>query len=237
MDMTTESIQPRSAWNLFIKGAIAMMPLSIAVLPWGILAGSYALDSGLSPLQGQALSAIMFAGSAQLVSIGMFSAGAGLLSLLITIVFITSRHLLYSMSMRDRISPLPLRWRVVLGFLLTDELFAVMNQREQKAFNRWYALGAGLSFYLIWNLATLAGLIAGHMIPDLNSLGLDFAIAATFIAIVIPQVTSLPVFVTVFVALLMSIVLNAFQVEGSLVIASLCAMVAGYTTDRCRGGC
>ncbi|SHO57073.1 Inner membrane protein YgaZ [Vibrio quintilis] len=220
-----------------MKGVIAMMPLSIAVLPWGILAGSYAVDSGLSPLEGQALSAIMFAGSAQLVSIGMFSAGAGLFSLFITILFITSRHFLYSMSMRDRISKLPIRWRVILGFLLTDELFAVINHQGQNQFNRWYALGAGLSFYLIWNLATFAGLIAGHMIPDLNSFGLDFAIAATFIAIVIPQATSLPVFVTVIVGLTASIILNVYQVEGSLVIASLCAMVAGYGTERCYGGC
>lgn len=61
-----------------------MMPLSIAVLPWGLLAGSFAIDTGLHPLEGQALSAILFAGSAQLVAMGMIKAGAGLTTMLLT---------------------------------------------------------------------------------------------------------------------------------------------------------
>ena len=66
------------------KGVLAGMPLSIAVIPWGILAGSYAIDAGLSQLQAQAMSAILFAGSAQLVAAGMFKAGIGLGTMLLT---------------------------------------------------------------------------------------------------------------------------------------------------------
>lgn len=57
--------------KLFLQGVVAMIPLSVAVIPWGLLAGSYAIDSGLSPIESQALSAILFAGSAQLVVTGM----------------------------------------------------------------------------------------------------------------------------------------------------------------------
>ncbi len=78
-----------------IQGTIAMMPLSLAVVPWGFLAGSFAIDSGLSPLEGQAMSAILFAGAAQLVAMGMIKSGATLLAMVITIFFITSRHFLY----------------------------------------------------------------------------------------------------------------------------------------------
>ncbi|KUI97759.1 AzlC family protein [Vibrio sp. MEBiC08052] len=217
--------------RLFFRGSLAMMPLSIAVLPWGLLAGSFAVESGLTVMESQALSAILFAGSAQLVATGMLKAGAGLFSLLLTVFFITSRHFLYSVSMRSKISPMPLRWRVILGFLLTDELFALLNHQDDARFNRWYAFGAGLSFYLWWNLATLVGIVAGHAIPQLSSLGLDFAIAATFIAIVIPNVKTVPVTVSVLTGLVMSVTLNLYQVEGSLVIASLSAMVAGYVME------
>ncbi len=217
--------------RLFFRGAVAMMPLSIAVLPWGLLAGSFAVESGLTVMESQALSAILFAGSAQLVATGMLKAGAGLFSLLLTVFFITSRHFLYSVSMRSKISPMSLRWRLLLGFLLTDELFALLNHQDDARFNRWYAFGAGFSFYLIWNLATLVGIIAGHAIPNLNSLGLDFAIAATFIAIVVPNMKTLPVKISVLAGLVMSVLLNMYQVEGSLVIASLSAMIAGYVTE------
>ncbi len=221
--------------RLFGQGALAMLPLSVAVIPWGLLAGSFAIDAGLNPFESQAMSAILFAGSAQLVATGMFKAGAGLLSMLLATFFITSRHLLYSVSMREKISSLPLRWRLGLGFLLTDELFAICGQQSKKQFNRWYALGAGLSFYLAWNAATLVGIVAGSYIPALNELGLEFAVAATFIALVVPHVLSLPVLGAVLVALGLSISLNYFHVEGALMIASLGGMVAGYGIEKWRG--
>jgi 4-azaleucine resistance transporter AzlC len=213
------------------RGTVAMMPLSIAVIPWGLLAGSYAVESGLLAIEAQALSAILFAGAAQLVAIGMLKSGAGLLTMLVTTFFITSRHLLYSVAMRDTLSPLPLRWRLGLGFLLTDELFALIGHKP-KEFNRHYALGAGLSFYLIWNLATLVGIIGGSYIPNLDSLGLDFAIVATFIALVVPNIKSKPIFLVVIMAFFSSVMLHKWQVNGALVIASLLAMSAGYVAER-----
>ncbi|CAM3055332.1 4-azaleucine resistance transporter AzlC [Vibrio diazotrophicus] len=217
--------------RLFWQGTVAMLPLSVAVLPWGLLAGSFAIEAGLNPFESQALSAILFAGSAQLVATGMIKAGAGLMTMLITTFFITSRHFLYSVSMRGKISPLPTRWRVILGFLLTDELFALCGQQSEKQFNRWYALGAGFSFYLIWNLATLVGIVAGSYIPSLNSIGLEFAVAATFIAIVIPNVKSIPILISVITALILSVSLTIFNVNGSLMYASVGAMLAGYFSE------
>lgn len=217
--------------RLFWQGTVAMLPLSVAVLPWGLLAGSFAIEAGLNPFESQALSAILFAGSAQLVATGMIKAGAGLMTMLITTFFITSRHFLYSVSMRGKISPLPTRWRVILGFLLTDELFALCGQQSEKQFNRWYALGAGFSFYLIWNLATLVGIVAGSYIPSLNSIGLEFAVAATFIAIVIPNVKSIPILISVITALILSVTLTTFNVNGSLMYASVGAMLAGYFSE------
>ncbi|AIW21775.1 AzlC family ABC transporter permease [Vibrio coralliilyticus] len=212
-----------------------MMPLSIAVIPWGLLAGSFAIDAGLTVIESQALSAILFAGSAQLVATGMLKAGAGLATMLLATFFITSRHLLYSVSMRNKVSPLPFKWRLGLGFLLTDELFALCGQQPEQQFNRWYALGAGLSFYLCWNLATLAGIIAGSQIPAMNELGLEFAVAATFIAIVTPNIKSLPILMAVLTSLLVSVVCSYLKIESGLMIASVCGMVAGYVCETVRG--
>ncbi|KJY84474.1 branched-chain amino acid ABC transporter permease [Vibrio galatheae] len=234
--MTFENDSQLSRSRLFWQGTLAMVPLSIAVIPWGLLAGSFAIESGLTVIESQALSAILFAGSAQLVATGMFKVGATLATMLLAIFFITSRHLLYSVSMRDKISPLPLRWRLGLGFLLTDELFALCGQQSQKQFNRWYALGAGLSFYVCWNLATLAGIVAGSYIPSLNELGLEFAVAATFIAIVVPNITSSPVLIAVVVSLVTSVVCYAKGIESGLMIASVAGMVAGYFAESRQGG-
>lgn len=222
-------------FKLFRQGAMAVSPLCVAVIPWGLLAGSFAVDIGLDIFQSQALSAIVFAGSAQLVATGLINAGAGLATILITTLFITSRHLLYGLTMRNTISPLPLRWRLGLGFLLTDELFAVCGHQLPMTFNRWYALGAGLWFYICWNLATFVGIVAGKFIPNLDLLGLDFAIAATFIAIVIPTIKNISVLISILVALVLSVTLQAFNVEGGLMIASLAAMIVSYSYDKVFG--
>ncbi|WCE32228.1 AzlC family ABC transporter permease [Vibrio sp. SCSIO 43137] len=211
-----------------LKGILAVMPLCIAVVPWGILAGSFAIEAGLSTFEAQAMSAILFAGSAQLVAVGMFKAGVGIGTLLLTTFFITSRHLLYSVSLRDRISTLPLRWRLILGFWLTDELFAVCANQSQREFNKWYALGAGGAFYVVWNLATFAGIVAGNYIPGLTEAGLDFAVAATFIALVVPGVKSYPVLAAVIVSLVISVLCTHYQIEGALMIASIAGMLTGY---------
>ncbi|MBF9002417.1 AzlC family ABC transporter permease [Vibrio nitrifigilis] len=231
----TQHSYTKSKSRSFWQGVIAMLPLSVAVLPWGLLAGSFAIDAGLNPFESQALSAILFAGSAQLVATGMLKTGAGLITMLLTTLFITSRHFLYSVSMRSKISPLPTRWRLILGFLLTDELFAVCGQQKEQQFNQWYALGAGLSFYLVWNLATLAGIFAGRRVPALNELGLEFAVAATFIAIVVPNIKSLPMIVSVLVAILLSVSLTVINLDGGLMIASIGAMLAGYATEHFQG--
>jgi len=230
----------QSASQRWLKGALAALPLSIAVIPWGILAGSLALDAGLNPFESQAMSAVVFAGAAQLVAVGMIKAGVGLGSILITTLLITSRHFLYSMAMRPNISPLPFKWRVTLGFLLTDELFAIIAggkkpKETSQTLDRWYALGVGLSFYIVWNIATLAGILVGSHIPNLDSWGLDFAIAATFIAIVTPQINRPSILICVLVSLVASVVCELFQIPSGLLIASLLGMTVGTLYAKATG--
>jgi len=233
--ISLNSIATPSRSRLFLQGTVAMLPLSIAVIPWGLLAGSYAVESGLTIIESQALSAILFAGSAQLVATGMIKAGASLTTMLLATFFITSRHFLYSVSMRSKVSPLPLRWRLALGYLLTDELFALCGQQSDKQFDRWYALGAGLSFYLFWNIVTFIGILAGNYIPSMNELGLEFAVAATFIAIVIPNVKTSPVLAAVVASLVIAVTCSYFAIESGLMIASVGGMVAGYLVESLKG--
>jgi 4-azaleucine resistance transporter AzlC len=219
------------------RGALAVLPLSIACAPWGLLAGSLAIDAGLTPAQGQGLSAFVFAGAAQIVAIGMLKSGASVLSILLTVLLLTSQHLLYGLQMRAHISPMSARWRVGMGFLLTDELFALTSHLGPRNFDRWYALGVGLTFYLLWNLFTFAGIMLGSNIPGLANLGLDFSIAATFIALIVPNVKNLPTVICVIVSLLASVLLSYFQVEGALILSGLAGMTAGFVCKRYREIC
>lgn len=229
--MNLNDYHPQTNFKKCWQGALAILPLCIAVIPWGFLAGSYAIDSGLTIFEAQAMSAVLFAGSAQLVAIGMFKEEVGLATLLLTTFFITSRHFLYSIAMRQKVSKLSGRWRLLLGFLLTDEMFAVCSTQSEQAFNPWYALGAGGMFYLVWNLASFVGIIAGSQIASLNDVGLDFAVAATFIALVVPQVISIPIVVAVIVSLISAVALHVYDIESGLMIASILGIISGYVCE------
>jgi 4-azaleucine resistance transporter AzlC len=219
------------------KGAVDMLPLSLAVLPWGILFGSLAVQRGFSWLEAQMFSAIIFGGAVQIVTIELIADNASLFTVVFSAFIISSRHFLYGLTLRDRLSPKPFRWRLSLGFLLTDELFALSGDRRayRNRFRLYYALGAGGSFYLAWNLWTFFGIVAGASLPDLTELGLDFAIAATFIALVIPEIKTLATLVAVLVAGVSSVIFTLWGFELGLVCAALMAMCSGFCVQKLRG--
>ena len=83
---------------------------------------------------------------------------------------------------------LPLRWRILLGYLLTDEAYAISIKRfrdEPPGPNQhFHLLGSGMLLWTSWQFATIFGVLVGGTIPE--SWSLSFAIPLTFIAIVAP---------------------------------------------------
>jgi 4-azaleucine resistance transporter AzlC len=217
-----------------IKGAADILPLSLAVLPWGVLFGSLAIQRGFSWLEAQLFSAMVFGGAVQIVAIELMAVNTPLLVVLFSALVISSRHFLYGLALRERLINHPARWRMGLGFLLTDELFSVLsNKRAYLTKCRlYYALGAGGSFYLAWNMWTAIGIIAGTSLPDLTQLGLDFAIAAIFIALVVPEIKSIPILICVIMSAVSAVVFSIYQNDLALISAALVGMVSGFLYKR-----
>lgn len=215
---------------LIRRAIVDILPLSIAVIPWGILTGALAIQAGFTPLQAQLMSLLVFAGAAQLSIISLSAAGGGLLSIGASTFMISSRHLLYSITFRQHVVTLPLYWRLVLGFLLTDEMFAVSeaNTRRTGVFSLEFAAASGATFYLIWNLATLIGILAGDGLGSLESLGFDFAIVATFIAMTFTELRRIPVFIAVLVSGATAVVLKPYFSDSYIIVAALIGMIAAY---------
>ena len=207
----------------FFQGVMDILPLSIAVLPWGILAGSMAVNAGLSFAQAFAMSAIFFAGAAQLVSLGSVMSNASIFTIVITVFFLTSQHIIYALNFRKEVSQFPLKQRLLIGFLLTDELFAVgIAKSKQRTFA--YLLGAGVCFYLAWCLFSLIGILLAQAIPNLESLHLDFSIVAVFILIIVPMIKNSPTLIGVMATLISACIFKYFQLEGGIVLSGVLGM-------------
>ncbi len=222
-----------SPWRGFISGSIEMLPLCLSVIPWGLLAGSMAIQSGLTLWQSIGMSAIIFAGAAQLVTLGLLLSGASVFTLLVSVFFITAQHFIYGLTLRSFIAHLNIRFRIPIGFLLTDELFALsIAKKNKKTLTPGYLIGAGLVFYLTWNIASLLGIFMATAIPDLDKYHLDFSIIATFITLIVPMINRLSVVAGVALSLLLSILLSYYHVEGAVIIAGLCGMLFSVIISR-----
>ncbi|WP_263080804.1 AzlC family ABC transporter permease [Endozoicomonas sp. Mp262] len=221
---------------IWLQAAMDIMPLSLACIPWGILTGSLAIETGLSPFQAMCMSLLVFAGAAQIAGLNMLQLASPLLSILGTTFVVSSRHILYSAVFRDFARQLPRHKRYLLAFLLSDEMFAIAEAYRQKhgCFHFRYAMSAGLGFYIVWNLSTLTGILLGTALDDMASLGFEFAVAAVFIAIVIPSIKNLPSLVAVLVSGLIIIISELCGLTNGILLAGLGGMLCAYSLDQLR---
>lgn len=182
----------------FAAGARDTLPMLVGAAPFGMIFGTLVGANQLALWQGQLMSMSVFAGSSQFIALGLVAGHAGILVIWLATFIVNLRHMLYAATLLPHVSHLPMHWRWLLGFLLTDETFAVMDSYYRKhphaPLGHWYFFGSGFAMYGNWQLWTLVGLLFGAVFPQLQTLGLDFAMVATFIAIVVPQLSRFPQF-------------------------------------------
>lgn len=209
----------------------------VGAAPFGVIFGTLAVSSGLSVAATLAMSALVFAGSAQFIAIGLIASGTGLVVILLTTFIINLRHILYSASLLPFVRHLPQRWRVPLAFWLTDESYAVVHNHYQQrelplAHKHWYFLGSNLAMYLTWFVCTVAGVVLGHALPGMAGWGLDFAMVATFIGIVVPMLRTRPMLVAALVSAVVAVAANPLPYKLGLMLAALLGVTAGILSER-----
>jgi 4-azaleucine resistance transporter AzlC len=183
----------RTRWREFLDGCRDEAPILLGVAPFGMIYGVLALGAGLPPLVAQAMSSVVFAGSAQFIASQLIRDGVPAAVLVLTVFVVNLRHALYSASVAPHLRRLSPGWKALLAYLLTDEAFAVVITRyqgeggpdaEPPRWRHWYFFGAGITLWGSWQLSTAAGIFLGARVPE--GWSLDFTLALTFIALVFP---------------------------------------------------
>lgn len=221
-----------------VAGARDTIPMLVGAAPFGVIFGTLVAAGPLALWHGQLLSLGVYAGSSQFIALGLVAAHAGMLVIWSTTFIVNLRHALYAATLLPQVAHLPAPWRWLLGFLLTDETFAVVAGYQARhgrtPFGHWYFLGSGLSMYVNWQIWTVIGLVFGASFPELESLGLDFAMAATFIAIVVPQLARLPHLGAAIAAGACAYLLRDLPYQLGLFAAVLVGVGVGLTLVRWR---
>lgn len=198
--------------------------------------GALARNAGLAALPAQLMSCIVFAGSSQFVAAKLIGEAAPGLVVVLTIAVVNLRHMLYSASVAEYVRDLPLRWKVLLSYLLTDECYAATIVHYETAGaapdGHWFFLGAGLALWLTWQVSTALGVFLGAAIPA--SWRLEFALPLTFIAMVTPTLKDVPVVAAALAAGGVSLLAFGLPYKLGLIAAAFAGIAVGIALERLR---
>ncbi|MEA1607682.1 AzlC family ABC transporter permease [Pseudomonas spirodelae] len=220
----------------FLYGSRDSIPMIVGILPFGLIYGALASLAGLSLGQALGMSLLVYAGSAQFIAISLLTLGSGAVVILLTTLVVNLRHVLYSAALQPYVGPLAQRWRVPLAFGLTDETFAVVQRRYlargMAEHGQWYHAGVALALYVSWVGSSLVGALFGQSVPNLAGWGLDFAMLATFIGIVVPALRSQPQIAAALVAGAVALLCHSWPYKLGLMAAALSGIAIGVLLER-----
>jgi 4-azaleucine resistance transporter AzlC len=163
--------------------------VGLATGAYGVSFGAISTASGLSVLQTCVLSLVVFTGASQFAFIGIIASGGNPITGALTATLLGSRNLFYGLSLAQR---LDLRGpaRLASAHFVIDESTAMAVTRTTTRQTRLGFFWTGISIFLLWNLTTFLGALAGNAIGDPRTYGLDAAVGAAFLGLLWPRLTS-----------------------------------------------
>ena len=215
-------------------GLLAVAPLALGSIPFGLIYGVLAINAGFTPALAIAVASIVFAGSAQFMLTQLVAAGTPPLVVVGSVMTINLRHALYSAALARHLAHLGPGWKALLAYLLTDEAYAASLKRFTEAdagdHRHWFLLGSGFGLWCVWQLSCIAGVMLGGRIPAAWSL--EFAGTLTFIAIVVPLLRDRPAFAAMGAAGVLAVTAHALPYKLAIVAAAVTGMLAGFAVER-----
>ena len=220
--------------QLFRKALLSTFPVMAGYLVLGIGFGMIMHAKGFAFVWSPAMSLFIYAGSMQFVAVSLLSEGASYLTIALTTLLVNARHLFYGISMVDEYRDTGAK-KPYLIFTLTDETYSLvvsggkdLPDRERK---QWYFYVSLLDHFW-WVLGGTLGAAAGALLP-MNTEGLDFALTALFVTIVVDQWQSarfhLPALIGAGASLLCLLLFgqDSFLIPAMALIAALLFLVRG----------
>lgn len=206
------------------------LPIMLGYAPVAFAFGVLATQMGMPAWLAVAMSALVFAGSGQFIAISMWFSGAGFLSTTVAIFVTHLRYVLMAVALAPHVRDFRGLSRFIFGWQITDELFAVHIAAFKQGWKARKAaiFSATTLAQLSWTGGTFAGALCGGMVADVRPLGLDYALAGMFIALLVPQCVDR---LQVLVALLAAFFSVALYMAGfnrwNVVVATLLAATIG----------
>lgn len=220
----------------FWQGVRAGLPFVIVIGPFGLLFGVVATEVGLDAVQAMAMTVLVIAGAAQFAAVQLLAENAPLLVIILTGIAVNLRMAMYSASIAPHIGKAA-RWqRILIAYFLVDQSYAVSvlkyDREPELTLSQKvaYFFGSMTPIAPVWYASTFVGIIAGSAIPA--EFALDFAIPITFLALIGPNLRSLPHLAAAMVSVCAALLLNDLPYNLWLIIAAVLAMMTGAFVEK-----
>ena len=184
-----EKINNKSILQVILASAVEALPIILGYLPIGFAFGVLAHKAGVSAFNALMMSLLVFAGSAQLIVVGLLTTGIAPVSIIITTFVVNLRHLLMSAGLAPHLEDWRKRELVFFAYELTDETFALHATRLARIeVSKTKTLLINVVSHLAWITGTLLGVFSGTLITDIEPLALDFVLPSMFIGLLVMQI-------------------------------------------------
>jgi 4-azaleucine resistance transporter AzlC len=225
----------------FMQGVKDCIPTLLGYIGIGLAAGIVGASAKLSVLEIGLLSALVYAGASQFIICAMLIAMSPPSAIIATTFIVNLRHFLMSAALAPYFSRYSLLKNVGIGALLTDESFGVASHRTSSGLpinDRWMN-GLNVTAYVVWIISCLAGAWMGSWIENPAAFGLDFALTAMFVALLVLQLTALPgsklkhylslIAYTVIAVYVLSLFLSIYM---AVLLATIIGAAIGAVTEK-----
>ena len=189
----------------FVRGVKAGFPIGLGYLSVSFTFGIICITYGLTWWEAVLISMTTVTSAGQFAGVQtMVLPGMHIVETLISQLTINIRYSFMSISLSQKVEArFKGFYRWILGFFMTDEIFAVAVSEEEVKIP--FFAGLTVLPYIGWALGTLLGALLGQILPDSVMSALGIAIYGMFVAIVVPEMKKYrPVIYVVLFAMLLS---------------------------------
>lgn len=218
----------------YMAGARQALPLLAGTIPFGLMTGIATKAAGLTLAQAIAMTVMVFAGTAQIATLPLMVAGAPIAVIVLTAFIVNLRFVIYSAGAAPHFGHLSLRWKLVLGYFMTDTGYALLMRkladRPGVAHAHWFFLGAGTLVASVWMGASVIGVLAGTGIPP--AWRLEFAATLGILALLAPFVRGRAELAAALTAAMVALAAAGLPMKLGLLVGALAGMGVGTLLDR-----
>jgi len=215
-------------------GFRAFLPVSIGLIPWGIVTGMAMVGSGLTPLQAMGMNVIVFSGTAQLGTLPLIAAGAPLWLIVATALAVNLRFVIFSAAIAANFQHLraPARWGI--GYLLVDGVFAVcvepMLRNENPQWRLGHYLAPALWAWVLWQFCALLGIVFADATPQ--SWSLEFMATIALLVLLLPMASTRPMLVAALTGGAVAVALHGLPLRLGMLAGMVAGILGGFAAER-----